>query len=88
MSALSILPRPNTVTDPGLIYFSNRAASIAVIVLGTVYYTWIKSQTGAPPKAPTSSVSPPSSKEVDLEAGNGETEKLRDDDQLEKEGRA
>ncbi|TFK99713.1 hypothetical protein BDV98DRAFT_613288 [Pterulicium gracile] len=66
----------------------NRAASIAVIVLGTVYYTWIKSQTGAPPKAPTSSVSPPSSKEVDLEAGNGETEKLRDDDQLEKEGRA
>jgi len=38
----------------------NRAGSIFVILLGTIFYTWVKSRESAPP--------PPSNEDVDLEA--------------------
>lgn len=53
-------PSPNTQS----IYARNRATSILVILLGTMYYTWVKSQESAQPPRPS-----PSAPREDLESG-------------------
>ena len=49
---------------------SNRAASILIIALGTMYYTWVKSQEGAQAARPAVPPRDP----VDVEKGEPETE--------------